>query len=491
MRRPLPRSLDDLRGLRAAQWVRESTEIQYDRYGPDSQRENMAAFVERYGLVDTGLAYTVAQSGRTVWRSSTMHDMLDAARRGDFDVLLVGYFDRWQRNLRRTLELVEDELHPNGVAWVMCDRRLVSSDPRDWDQMISEAHEAERYSRRLAGRIADGYAAKFRRLADQAGNAPRGFRREGDAHVLAIDPDAIGDVVRVFERYATGTISQGDLAREVGMAEGGLRETLRNPIYNGWVIRHDERMPAPWRDRPPVSDVLWERVADLRERRSEVTGRRTPSGRIDFLRGLLYCTCGARIRSNGTVRDRLRKVHADPCDAWGPVASKDARVWEPWVFAQLVGARTDEATIARAIAVASEPAVRPDTTTRARIERQMRDLALDVAAGRIDDATYLSRVAVLRASASQIDVGGGSPADVTPDRIRHYLTTLPDLWRWADDAHRAELIAGVYERITVSGGDFVRARLTPDAYSHGLALALPEHVWCSELARPAGFEPAT
>jgi hypothetical protein len=37
--------------------VRESTEGQYDRYGPESQHEQMDRFVERYGLVDTKIVY--------------------------------------------------------------------------------------------------------------------------------------------------------------------------------------------------------------------------------------------------------------------------------------------------------------------------------------------------------------------------------------------------------------------------------------------------
>ncbi len=126
-----------------------SAEPVFAPHGPDSQHEQMDRFVERFGLIDTGIVYTVAQSGRTVWRSETMGTMLAAAHDQAFDVLLTGYFDRWQRNLRRTLELIEDGLHPSGVAWAMCDRRLLSSDPRDWDQMVTEAHEAERYSRRL------------------------------------------------------------------------------------------------------------------------------------------------------------------------------------------------------------------------------------------------------------------------------------------------------------------------------------------------------
>ena len=43
-------------------------------------------------------------------------------------------------------------------------------------------------------------------------------------------------------------------------------------------------------------------------------------------------------------------------------------------------------------------------------------------------------------------------------------------------------------RITVAGRRIVSVRLTPSAYAHGFALALPEKV---VLARPTGFEPAT
>ena len=64
-----------------------------------------------------------------------MTEMLAEAQAGAFDLLLAGYSDRWQRNLRRTLELLEDGLHPAGVALVMCDRRILSSDPHDWDEL--------------------------------------------------------------------------------------------------------------------------------------------------------------------------------------------------------------------------------------------------------------------------------------------------------------------------------------------------------------------
>jgi DNA invertase Pin-like site-specific DNA recombinase len=484
----LPRSLDDLRGLRAARWSRESTGRQFDRFGPEAQREQQDRAIERYGLVDTGLSWSVAHSGRTVNRTGEWGAMVDAAGT-DYDVLVVGYVSRFARDLRTAVNARHD-LHAAGAALLFADERVVSSDEDAWETWAREAVEAEAYSRRLGKRVREGYAAKFRRLSDQGGVAPHGFRRAGEARVLAIDPDTIGDVVHAFERYASGVVSQADLAAELRVPETALREWLANPIYNGWVRRGAERAPAPWRDAPPVSDDLWERVADLRERRAATSGRRTPSGRVDLLRGLLYCGCGQRIRSNGTVRGRQKKSHGGRCEAWGPFVSVDATTWEPWVAAQVAGVRHDAATIARVVAILREPTVRPDTTSRVRVERQMRDLALDVAAGRIDDATYLARIAVLRASASQIDGSGSSTASVSADRAVGYLTSLPFLWRQMTREERAELLAAIYDRIVVTGSGFVRARLTPDAYAHGLALALPETVRCSELAGEEGLSHA-
>lgn len=166
-----------------------------------------------------------------------MATMVEDLRSGRFDLLLTGYSDRWQRNLlRRTLELLEDELHPNGVALVMCDRKILSSDPSNWDEFISEAAGADKYSRRLSERISEGYAAKFDQEHDPGGHAALGFRRLPEPpHTLEIDPDTMPTVVRLFERYALGNVSAMDLAAETGLAESRIRMIVMNPLYNGWV----------------------------------------------------------------------------------------------------------------------------------------------------------------------------------------------------------------------------------------------------------------
>ncbi len=156
----------------------------------------------------------------------------------------------------------------------MCDRRLVSGDPRDWDEMIREAHEAERYSRRLGERITDGYASKFRAYSDQAGNAPRGFRRVADGppgherSLLSIDAESMERVVAAFARYATGTVS----IEQVTATSTGTRTPSRrcSPTlyttggYAGIADTPDEELrPAPWRDDPPVDDTLWAQVQGM------------------------------------------------------------------------------------------------------------------------------------------------------------------------------------------------------------------------------------
>jgi hypothetical protein len=58
MKRMLPHSLDELDGMRAARWFRESTASQWDNFGPDAQREQQDRAIERLGLIDSRLEWS-------------------------------------------------------------------------------------------------------------------------------------------------------------------------------------------------------------------------------------------------------------------------------------------------------------------------------------------------------------------------------------------------------------------------------------------------
>ena len=59
-------TFEDLRGLRAEGYIRDSTLDQRDGYGPDIQKHNEERFALSYGLVLGDRWYTDFVSGRTV-----------------------------------------------------------------------------------------------------------------------------------------------------------------------------------------------------------------------------------------------------------------------------------------------------------------------------------------------------------------------------------------------------------------------------------------
>jgi len=125
----------------------------------------------------------------------------------------------------------------------------------------------------------------------------------------------------------------------------------------------------------------------------------------------------------------------------------------------------------------------PIAIERSRTERRLRELGLEHAAETIDDATYLSRAAELRAQRDRL--AAEEAPRVPAERAVAWLRSIGDAIQHADvPAERAEVVHAVYDRIVVAGRTFVSARLSEAAYRHGLTLALPEVV----MARPTGFE---
>jgi hypothetical protein len=156
------------------------------------------------------------------------------------------------------------------------------------------------------------------------------------------------------------------------------------------------------------------------------------------------------------------------------------------VLAQVAGIALDDATIA-AVVAALGSSRQPVVIDRARIDRQMRELALEHAAGSMGDEAYLTRLKMLRGQRDAIAerMAPGLPAQ----RAVEWLRALGESLKATDASkEKADLMHAIYDRITVAGPEIVGVRLTQAAYAHGLALALPEKV---AMARPTGFEPAT
>jgi hypothetical protein len=155
------------------------------------------------------------------------------------------------------------------------------------------------------------------------------------------------------------------------------------------------------------------------------------------------------------------------------------------VLAQVAGIALDDTTLASVVAALGSNH-QPVAIDRARIDRQIRELALEHAAGGLGDETYLTRLKALREQRDAI-VERTAPG-LPGQRAVEWLWAIGEAMQSADvSKEKADLMHAIYERITVAGPEIVGVRLTAAAYAHGLALALPEKV---EMARPTGVERA-
>lgn len=467
----LPRGLEDLRGLRAARWIRESTAGQVDRFGPDAQREQQDQAIARHELEDTGIAWLVAHSGRTIASTPAFAEMLAGAGTA-YDVLVVGYVSRFARDLE-TAVTARSALHRAGAAILFADERVLSSDEDSWETWAREALEAEAYSRRLGRRIREGYAAKRRRLADPGGNAPYGFRRTGPDRTLEPDPELAGEVQRIFE-LAAASATDRDVALQSGLPLPTVRGILRNPIYAGRLADG-----TPTRFAAPIDAELWQRATLERDRRRRNRGRRPV--RTPYALSMLHCqACGRRL-----VGDNRRYRHVELCPAFAAAvatgrkrrpgqhraplgASYPAEAYEAAVGAVLRRVAVGADVAVNVIASFGEDQREPDRLALARIDRERQAAASRFVRDR-DQARLSSSMARLDAEeAAAREIPPRPPLDAAA--AAEYLRDLERLWADAPSSRR-RLAEALFERIEVLGLRRIRVTPTPEAIATGLAEA--------------------
>ena len=489
----LPASPDDLRGRRAARWVRESTAGQYDNWGSAAQAEQADRMIERYGLIDSGIAWQSAASGRTVHLAPEFAAMLDAARAGSFDILVVGYVSRFQRNLKQTLIAV-DELHAAGVAVLFADERILSSDADRWDDFVREAHEAESYSRKLGRRISEGLAAKRRRLGEPGGQPPFGYTRAGRPPVLEPIPADLRRVRACFVAAAEG-LTDAQVAKQVGLPFYTARGILTNPIYKGEL-----RDGTPTRVEAVIEGGLWDRVALARGRFSRRHPGRSTRWRTYAL-SMLYCAaCGRHL-----IGQQNRYRHTFACPTWlaakapPPRAfrhatdhrhkgvSYPAAAFEGIVHQALGHVSANAGLVAAVVAGLAADEAGPDPVALARIEHD-RDGAL---ARYRRDRDEVALGATMRRLDHDERAAQATNAEVpTAAEAAAYLGDLARLWEEAEGTGRKQLAEALFERIDVLGTRTVQLHPSASATAQGWAAA-----WNGArlvvMVGARGFEPPT
>ena len=169
-------TFEDLIGLRAEGYIRDSKPDQRDGYGPDIQRNNIQRFADSYGLVQGHRWYTEFVTGRSVGGRGEFQDFLKDARLDRFDVLLVYHTSRFGRNQEECIRY-KRELSDLGKVVVFVSQGIISGSERDFiSERINETLD-EAYSRNLSRFIRAGFAEKASQ-GHAIGKPPLGYRNE-------------------------------------------------------------------------------------------------------------------------------------------------------------------------------------------------------------------------------------------------------------------------------------------------------------------------
>jgi len=318
---------------RLALYVRVSTEEQAEHgYSIDAQLETLRGFSKALQCVIVEEYVERGVSGKSMKGRFELQRLLDDAKLGHFDEVLVWKISRMARKQLDLLKIVEF-LTQHNVAFRSVSENFETETPvgKFALQMLGAVGELERNT------IVDNVKMGMKHRARQGqwnGGTVLGYRtkvlkdsgkRRDRQTELEIVPDEAQLVCKIFEMYASGKglkAITNQLNREGYLTKKGncfavssVSEILKNPIYVG-NIRYNVR--ENWSEKrrkgtnkdpiiakgvhePILSQELWDRVQALYAKKREAVSPRVFQGSFP-LTGILRCPqCGM-----GMVAHRLK-----------------------------------------------------------------------------------------------------------------------------------------------------------------------------------------
>ena len=287
-------TFEDLKGLRAEGYIRDSTIDQRDRFGPEIQDRNIRRFADSYGLVLRDRWYTEFVSGRAVVNRREFQQFLEDAHLDLFDVLLVDHTSRFGRNQAECIRYKE-ELQRLGKIVVFVSQGIRSGSDRDFlSERINETLD-EAYSRNLSRYVREGKARKAD-AGHALGHAPLGYRQEklpsGRGARMVVDQVSMKALLALLRGYSDGNHSYKTLAQELNarafrtkrghpFTEGSIAMVLSNPFYIGkfryHMGREDEELRQGTHSVPKEVHDLWLGCQDMRTQKGHEGNPSPPS----------------------------------------------------------------------------------------------------------------------------------------------------------------------------------------------------------------------
>jgi DNA invertase Pin-like site-specific DNA recombinase len=223
--------------LRVVTYARVST-IKQETEGQslDNQERAFQAWLRRTGSTRLH-AYAESRSAKTIEGREQFMKMILDLRRLRPDLIVVDTIDRFSRNLRDGLDLLE-RFRTAGTALLPLDwdEPVDLSSDRDWRSVVQELTGADYERRRIRSRILKHYNARRARGATLHTKCPFGLRKDGD--ILVPIPE-LQSVMRGAERVFLMGGTREDVLKYVQKkapdrawkTHMGPRRFLRNPEY--------------------------------------------------------------------------------------------------------------------------------------------------------------------------------------------------------------------------------------------------------------------
>ena len=255
---------------RVVAYCRVSTLEQKRRgYGIDIQVRDVRAFADRQGLLVEHFYKDEAESGINENRKA-LRRLLRDCRAGHVRSVILPSLDRLSRDVRIAENLFH-EFASLGVEIMIADMPTYNGRDRK-DVLVRQIREAiaEENRKEIIERLWKGRQERVRRGLFPGGNAPYGFRRNGEA--LEIDPPEARTVRTIFELTKLGTkaVAVARALNDQGLVRRNRQPwtrrrvaaiLARNDFYRGGMIRYGtitarSKVPTLLADPAPLSSSL-------------------------------------------------------------------------------------------------------------------------------------------------------------------------------------------------------------------------------------------
>jgi site-specific DNA recombinase len=452
--------------MRAAIYLRISRDPEGLELGVQRQEQDIRqyALTQGYELVATFKDNDLSASTRSLKRRPDYERMLDAAKHGEFQVVLAYTSSRLTRRPRENEDLIQlAELHGVKFRYLRSPSfDLNTADGRNVARILAANDAAE--AERISERVARAAAQRAQQGGFHGGACPFGYVQNGTER--SVDPASSALLLEAARRLLSGETLYGictdwnsrSLRTRAGTVwrSKTLKGALLNPAliskrqHNG--VLHDAKWPRIF------DDETFQRLSILLTDSSRLS-RAWPgqdTSRKYALSGLVYCSCGKRLGSmTGRRKPDEPLVPAFFCSKMATGGCGSVRISMPpleeWILAQLVSV-LDGLTLPQQEKDDSEEQRLRDAILR--LEAAIRQATTDHYDGLLDRSEWLEQRA--RMSGQVQDLRSQLAGLVAQSARTEGLVGLQTShefeaqWRARDNMWRRTVAASLIERITVA-----------------------------------------